>query len=331
MSPWLIFFLSATAIILAGSRLTRDGDAIADGTGLGGAWVGAILIAGATSLPELLTGINAARQGHANLSLGDLFGSSMANMLILAAADLSNPRLPVLSRVTGNQVMVAALAIVLTTLALTGALAQPASLLGGIGWGPIAVVVIYILGMRLLHVNRHQGAFQSAEEVAKEAAAAPPLMGAIIGFTLSAVVIVLAAPYLASSAAAIADLLGITKGFAGMILLALTTSLPEIVVSIAGVRAWAYDIVVGNLLGSNAFNMAILLPLDIANGPRAVLASMEPAAQIGALFAILMMGQVVMGILHRPQRRVWYLEPHAIFLVLTYLAGMFLAYRSQGG
>jgi cation:H+ antiporter len=150
---------------------------------------------------------------------------------------------------------------------------------------------------------------------------------AVIGFAISALAIIVAARYLASSADTLATQMGISLGFAGMILLSAVTTLPEIVVSIAGVRNGAYDMVVGNLFGSNCFNVGILVILDMADGSGPILKTMEPTMRIAALFGILMMGQAILGILHKPQRRVWYLEPHALFLVLTYAAGMFLAYR----
>lgn len=89
MPAWLIFAVASAAVVVAGVRLARDGDVIAERTGLGGAWVGAILLAAATSLPELTTDIFAVRQGQVSLAVGDLFGSSMVNMLILAVADLA--------------------------------------------------------------------------------------------------------------------------------------------------------------------------------------------------------------------------------------------------
>jgi hypothetical protein len=70
------------------ARRARDGDAIAQRTGLGATRVGAILVAGGTSLPETSTGVAAIRQGQVDLGIGDLFGSNMANMAILALADL---------------------------------------------------------------------------------------------------------------------------------------------------------------------------------------------------------------------------------------------------
>jgi cation:H+ antiporter len=120
MSAWVVFALSAAIVAAAGSRLARDGDAIAKGTGLGGMWVGAIVIAAATSLPELATDVSAVWQGHAGLAVGDLLGSSMINMLILAVADLLSRRTRILNRVAVNQAVVGTLAVLLTAFAAAG-------------------------------------------------------------------------------------------------------------------------------------------------------------------------------------------------------------------
>lgn len=85
----VIFIASASLLVGAGIRLARDGDVVAAGTGLGGMWVGAILVAAVTSLPELTTDVSAVWQGAPALAVGDLFGSNMANMLILATPRLS--------------------------------------------------------------------------------------------------------------------------------------------------------------------------------------------------------------------------------------------------
>ncbi len=330
MSPWLVFFLSAAAVVLAGSRLSRDGDTIAERTGLGGAWVGAVLVSGATSLPELATDIAAVRMGERSLAVGDLFGSNMANMLILAVADLSVRRVQVLSRVTVNQVLVGLVAILLTSLAAVGIVTPLRLQLAGIGWATLALGVSYLLGMRLLHVNRGQTAFAGEAEAAEHAARLPSLRTAIIGFILSAAGILAAAPFLARSAGQIAEELGLASGFVGMVLLALTTSLPEVTVSVAAVRAGSYDLAVGNLLGSNAFNMAILPVLDAVDGPAPLLTGLEPGLLVGALFGILLMGQVLLGILNRSERRIWYLEPDALFLIATYGLGLWLVYQAGG-
>jgi len=330
MPAWLVFLLSGAVVVLAGIRLSRDGDAIALRTGLGGAWVGTIFVAAATSLPEITTDLYAVRQGTPNLAVGDLFGSSMANILILALADLSTRQVRVLTRVAINQALVGALAIALTATAAAGVLTGGTFTVLGIGWAPLAIALGYAAGMRTLYLNRREPPFETAaEEVAAEVAA-PPLRQAVLGFALAAVVILVAARFLAGSAAELADQLGISTGFAGVILLAGTTSLPELVVSIASVRAGSYDLAVGNLLGSNCFNMTILLALDVADGPSSLLARAEPSVLVAAVFAMLLMAQVLMEILNRAEQRVWYLEPGALLLVATYGAGLYLSHQAGG-
>ena len=328
MSAWLVFLLSGAVVVLAGIRLSRDGDAIADRTGLGGAWVGAILVAAATSLPELTTDLYAVRQGTSALAIGDLFGSSMANMLILAIADLTIRQVRVLTRVTINQALVGSLAIALTATAAAGTLTGRGLTLFGIGWAPLAIFFGYAAGMRVLHFNRPEPPFETPAEVAEGVRQAPALRRALLGFGLAALAIVLAARYLASSTAELAELLGISTGFAGMVLLAVATSLPELVVSLESVRRGSYDLAVGNLLGSNCFNMVILFALDLADGPGSLLAQAGPEAPVGALFAILLMGQVLLEVLNRAERRVWFLEPNALLLALMYLLGLYLTYQT---
>jgi cation:H+ antiporter len=80
--PWAIFLLSAAVIVYAGTKLSRYGDQIADLTGLGGLWIGVVLMAGATSLPDIFTDVSAALMNAPDLAAGDLFGSNMANVLI---------------------------------------------------------------------------------------------------------------------------------------------------------------------------------------------------------------------------------------------------------
>jgi cation:H+ antiporter len=326
MPVWIVFLLSAAAVVAAGARLSRDGDTIAERTGLGGAWVGAILLAGATSLPELATGIYAVRSGAISLAIGDIFGSCMGNLMILGVADLCVRKVGILNRVAVNQVLVGVLGMILLAVAAAGIVAPLNFSLLNWGWAPLAIGLTYFLGMRLLHVNRGQPPFETADEAKAHAASAPSLRTAIIGFAISAGVILFAARYLATSAEQIAGMLGLSSGFVGMVLLALVTSLPEATVSVAAVRSGSYDLAVGNLLGSNCFNVTILFVHDWVDGPLPILAKVGPGLLVGALFAIILTGQAVLGILNRSERRIWFLEPDAVFLLLTYGAGLYLAY-----
>jgi cation:H+ antiporter len=324
---WLEFVLSGAVVAAAGIRLARDGDAIAARTGLGGLWVGAILVAAATSLPELTTDIAAVRQGHPSLAVGDLFGSNLANLAILAIADLAVRHTRILTRVAINQALVGVLGICLAAIAAAGVLSSSFSL-AGLAWPTLAIAFTYGAGMRLLHRNRPEPPFRTAEDVVAARRRAAPLRRAITGFGLSALVILIAAPFLARSAVLVAVQLGLSTGFMGLLLVALATSLPELAVSVESIRNKAYDLTVGNLLGSNCFNMAALVVLDVADGSGSLLARSDGTVLIGAVFGMLMTGLALLDILNKSEKRVWVLEPGPAFMLLAYAAGLYLAFRA---
>jgi cation:H+ antiporter len=293
---------------------------------MGGAWVGAVLVAGATSLPEITTNLSAVRQGTPNLALGDLFGAGMTNMLVLAIADLFTRNVRVLTRVIVNQALVGSLAISLTAIAAAGIITGHSLTIMGIGWAPLAAAIGYIGGMRLMHVSRTEPPFEVEPKAADQAGRRPLQRSAFVGFSLAALAILLAAPFLARSSADLAEILGLSTGFIGGTLLAITTTLPETVVVVASIRRASYDLAVGNLLGSNCFNMFILFVLDVADGPNSLLAQGDPVVLVGALFSMLLTGQVLLDVLSKSDRMRWYVEPGPVLLIMTYGLGVYLMY-----
>jgi len=328
VTAWILFALSAGAVAAAGYRLAIDGHVISEGTGLGGMWVGAILIAAATSLPELLTDINAVWQGRPSLAVGDLFGSNMANMMLLAVADLLTRHTRILTRVAVNQALVGTLAICLMAVAAIGLALGPAYAIGVVGPATLIVALAYIGGMYIINRNRGEPPFRTPEQAAAARPSRARLRTSVVGFAGAALVIVVAAPYLAWSAATLAERLGIAEGFAGMVLLALVTSLPEAAVSVTGIRTGAYQLAVGNLLGSSCFNMFALVPLDIVHGTGALLGDVSPTLAVGALFAILLTGLAMMDILNKAERRIWLVEPSPALMLLTYVAGLWMMHAA---
>lgn len=336
MSPTetaILFLASASAVVVAGVALARSGDVIAARTRLGGIWVGSIFLALATSLPELTTDIAAIRLGAPDLAAGDIFGSSMANMLILAIVALT-PGAELFRRAALDHVLSASLAIILTAIAAISVLiALPATWLG-IGAGPLLLLLAYLAGTRTLY--RHSQVLQAAgttPEIAAGAAAAaggpgelPSLRRAIVGFGLAALVILVAAPALATSAERIAELTGIGSSFIGTVLVGLATSLPELATSLAAVRIAAYDLAIGNLFGSNAVNMALFAPLDLAGGATPLFAVISEVHAITALVAIILMGIALGAVVYRTRLPGARLESVSFIMLLVYVAGLFFVY-----
>ena len=321
----VVFALSAGAVAGAGIVLARSGDAIAERTGLGGLVVGMFLLAGATSLPEIATDVSAALADAPDLAVGDLFGSSMANMAILALVDLVY-RGRVWTRVGLGQARLAAVAIALTSIALLALLVPREFAIGWIGIETIVIVAGYLAATAWIGRTRRTGRREhdgSGEIIAptgwgEEAEAGAPLRSVVIRFGLAAVVVLVAAPVVALSAKGIADETGVGQTFVGTFLLAATTSLPELVASLTAVRIGAHDLAVGNLFGSNAFNMVALFAADLAYFPGPILAAVSPAQAVAGVGAILLMALALAAVIHGTETRIRRLEPDAVGVLLVY-------------
>jgi cation:H+ antiporter len=330
--PWVLFAVSTIVIVLAGTKVARCGDRIAELTGLGRLWIGAVLVATATSLPELFTDVSAALLDAPDLAVGDLFGSNMANMLILGIIDLLHRQKRVWQQAAYGQTLIAALAMALTGLAGALILFKVGITHLGVGLGSLLLLIIYVLGMRVVYrqedVHRRQKESVRVVEAGKDLGAATirhaALKRALGGFSLAALAILVAAPFLATSAKDIAEMTGISQTYIGTSLVAITTSLPELVTALAAVRLGAFDLAVGNLFGSNAFNMAVLFIVDVAYRSGPLLSAVSPAHAITALWSIILMNIGLMGIIYRAEKRFLLIEPDSLLIIVSYALGMWL-------
>ena len=335
---WLLFFFSAGVIVIAGTALSRYGDEIAEHTGLGGLWIGVLLMAGATSLPELFTSMSAAWLEAPDLAAGDLFGAVMTNMLTLGLIDLAYRHRQVWRQATLEHALAAALAMVLTGLAALFVLLRLNWSLWGVGLDTLALAGIYLLGMRVVYrqedVKRQERqrdrVVEAMEAEAVGRGSRRALRRASFGFIVAAGALLIAAPLLAGSAKTIASETGISTTFLGSTLVAVVTSLPELVSSLAAVRLGAYDLAVGNLYGSNAFNMAALFAADVAYRQGPLLSAVDQAHIVTALWGILLMNLGLMGIIYRAEKRYVLIEPDSMLMLVGVALGFWLLYRFSG-
>jgi cation:H+ antiporter len=327
----LQFVIAALVIIVAGAALTRFADAIADLTKMGKLLVGSILLAGATSLPELTVDINAVRLGMPDLAVGDLVGSSLFNLLILAVLDLTHrSRGKMLSRTAAAHALSGTAGISLAALAALSILVShrwPGFAVGGIGVGCIAIFVAYAFVVRLVFYDQRVSAQQAGShgQDVLVPAGGLTLPKAILGFIISAAVIVVAGPFMAEAAGTLAELTGLGNTFMGSTLVAFCTSLPELVATITALRMGAFDLAIGNIYGSNAFNMVLLLPLDLV-APGSLLAVVSETHAITCLCTVLITSIALMGQLYHAERRIHFLEPDALLVILLVFGSLALIY-----
>jgi cation:H+ antiporter len=321
------FTLLAVVVVVAGTVLAHCADAIAEATGLGRLLIGSVLLAGTTSLPELVVDIAAIRMDLPDLAVGDLLGSSMMNLMILAVLDMTRySRGRMLSRKASAHSLSAVFGIGMTALIgvaiVTTREFESWSFLGIHAWLWLAAVA-YMLGVRLVYLDQKISAVAATEQVAATEPnhSSQPIWKAAVGFVIAAAVIVVAGPYLAESAGKIAVLSGLGKSFVGTTLVALSTSLPELAASYAAIRMGAHDLAIGNVFGSNAFNMLLFAPLDVFC-PGALLAITSPVHVVSALVVIAAMCVVMISQLYHVERRTPFLEPNAMMLVFLIVAGL---------
>ncbi len=322
----LIFVTSAAVIVVASTYLVRRADAIAEATGIGRIWIGSVLLAVTTSMPEVVTGVSAVRLHQPNLAIGDLFGACMANMLILAVLDLVPPRGRVFKEAAFENTLGACLAILMTALAVVFVMERPTWTLVGITPQSLVLLLVYMGGTRAVYRNGVRK-IEREPEHAEVRAARKSLRRPLLEFGAAALCIVLAAPVLAWSAGRIAILSGLGMTFVGTWMVGLATTLPEFVTAFAAIRIGAFDLAVGDLFGSISFNMVIFFVLDAARPNGSIFAVANPAHVISGSLGIVMAVLGLAGIVYRAERRYALIEPGSALMVVAYVLGILMLYH----
>jgi len=322
------FAICGIIIFFAGQKLSHYGDLISSLSGLGRAWIGLILMASITSLPELMVGISSsAIIESADLAVGDILGSCALNLGILAMMDAFVPnRKPIFGTASQNHVIAAAMGIVLIVMAGAGIfLPEDYMIVGGLGLISFSFIVIYFGSIFLIY--RFDLKQKVAEAVKHEAKEGMSLSKVVLHFSGYAIVIVGAALMLPHFTDNIATMAGLDKSFAGTLLLAVATSLPEIAVSIAAVRLGAVDMAVGNLLGSNLFNILILAIDDIFYTKGNLLKDASDMNLISCLATVLMAAIAIIGLSYRLEAKRFWLAWDALLIFSIYIANMVILYN----
>ncbi len=259
-----VFIASAAAVIFLGVQLAKYGDALATLTGWGRLFVGSILVALATSLPELSNNITAVRIDNPQLALGNVVGANMVNMFTMAVLALIFGGRRFLQRVAPEQGYLIVLAAILTGLAVMfagwHALAPGAITeldVWAIGLPSLFLLAVYVIGMRLVYQRRPAG---DADDAAEDPGMT--LRRAWLIFSLVSVGVIIAGVFLAQSADWIANATGISSGVLGILAVSIVTTMPEASAAVAAARMGAADLGVAGLYGSCVFNATILAYAD---------------------------------------------------------------------
>ena len=324
------FVLASAVVLLAGIRLARYGDVIAVRTGLGRTWMGLVVMAAVTSLPELVTGASAiAIVDVPDIAAGDAIGSCMFNLLILAMLDFRNPA-PLSASIHQGHVLAAGFGMVqlgLAALAMAAGASGP--VIGWIGVQSVAFLGVFGFAARLIFKYERGRVSELAEEIAGEAEKRMSLRGAVVRYVAAAAFLVSAAAYLPAAAEHLAEATGLGQSFVGSLFVAASTSLPEVVVSVAAARLGALDMAAANLFGSNIFNIAVLGVDDLLYTRGSLLAQVSGVHLVSLLVAMVMTAVAIIGLTYRAQKKRFRLSWDSVFIAGLYAVGVWLIWKLQ--
>ncbi len=332
MILWIEFIICTLVIVYSGIKLSKYGDIIAEKTGLGRTWIGVVLMASVTSLPELVTGISSVTYaGVPNIAVGDVLGSCVFNMFILAILDAAYRPMPISAKAHHGHILSAGFGIfLLCIVAISLFLKNQIFSLGWIGLYSLLFVLIYFIAMRLIYSYEKKQISEFVKEIAAELKYKEiPIKTAIVNYSLYAVVVIISAIFLPKIGEGIAETTGLGQTFVGNIFIAVSTSLPEVVVSLAAVKIDAIDLAIGNLFGSNIFNILILAIDDVFFTEGPLLSFADSAHEISALSAIVMTAIAIIGLTYRTEKKPLFLAWDSIGIIIMYIINLMLLYMMR--
>ncbi len=341
-----VFVVSAAVIWFAGTRMVRLVDRFAKRTGMGQGFAGMLLLGGIVSLTEISTVSTAAFTGSPLLALNNLLGSESINLFLLAAVDPLSGREALTSFVAKPaMLMQGTLVILLLSLVAMAMVAGDPVILGVGPWS--TALLLCCLGA-LWMSSRYQGreAWIPAEEAEQDSGEAvekpsgsadargrpqeslPLLIAKLAGF---ACIIFVGGFSLSMTGDALAQQTGLGQSFVGFLLVGLSTSMPELSTITAAIRLKRYEMAIGDILGSNVFNLLLIFLTDVVyTGEGTVLDHGGRFEFFAALLGILMTAILLLGLLERRDKTILKMGYDSLAILLVFLGGVCLLFGLSG-
>jgi len=327
------FLLAAAVIGVVGTRLAGVVDQIADRTGIGEAVAGAVLMGGATSLPGLVVSVVAAAEGNASLAVGNAVGGIAVQTTFIVVADLAYRRenLEHAAASLGN-IFNCLLLLVLLAVVVVGASVPDVAVLGV---SPVTALLIFLYLYGTVLVGRVERepmwkpkvTSETRQDTPDPAATEASLRRMLGRFAILAVAVGGAGYLVARSGLSLVEETGVSGTVVGTFATSIATSLPELVTSIAAVRAGALTLAVGGIVGGNAFDLLFIAAADIAYRPGAVYTALTDADVFVLGWAMLLVGILGAGLVRREREGIGF---EGVGVLLTYVLGLVVVTQLPG-
>ncbi len=330
---WVLFCLSVLLVLFGGVRLARAGDMIAEKTGIDRAWIGLVIISFATTLPELVTSVSSILLvKEPDLAAGNCFGSMAFNLLLVTFMDLFGNRRLAREEMNRGLFLSAGILLFLLLVIQFSIFSLRFNWLSTLRFGNVDIssffiIVVYFLTSRLIFTYGRNGV-SSSETVTEELNYVNSTLGkSFLLYLLAAFCVLVGGMLLAETADRIAIETGIGQTFIGSTAVGITTSLPEMVVAFTAIRLGAHEMVLGNILGANLFNLIIVALCDLLYPQSILLSSIDVTHSVTILLVILMTTVVMLGQFFPPRRKVAGLGWDSLSLFFLYGIGVTLLFE----
>jgi cation:H+ antiporter len=335
-----IFAAAAACVWAAGTKLSAYASAISAHTGVGKALLGLLLLGGITSLPELAVSLTSAYSGNAPLAVNNILGGVTMQVAILAIADFAIGRRALTSVVPDPVVILqGSLNVLLLSLVPVAILVGDVSFLGVGAWA-WAILALALFSFHKLAQSEGRTPWQprdlrptaaqqrSSKRKKKEKGdETEDTLRVVVGKTLVAGTVILVAGFLISrTAEAIAEQTGLGASFVGAVLVAISTSLPEVSTVLSAVRLGHYTMAISDILGTNLFDIGLLFAIDAAAGGDPVLNRVGAFSAVGAMLGIAVTALFLIGLAERRDRTVLRMGVDSAAVLVVYLGGLGLLY-----
>lgn len=336
-----IFAGAAVCVWFAGARITGFADQISGKTGIGHAVIGMLLLGGVTSLPEIGVTLTASLGGNSSLAINNLFGSIAMQVAILALIDFVIGRRALTAAVPEPSVMLqGALNVLLLSVAAAGMVVGDVGVLG-IGLWSWASLALYVgsvwvlsrergrrpwLAARRGEVDRSLIEEQSEREEERENGDELSLSALVWRTAAVAAVILVAGYLLTKTGEAIAQQTGLGSSFVGFVLIAISTSLPELSTALTAARRGLFTLAISDILGTNLINVGLIFLVDVAASGGPALNAVGTFSVFGALLGIVVTALFLAGLAERRNATVARLGLDSVAVAIVYLGGLVLLY-----
>lgn len=329
---WIKFLISIIIIFYCGRKLSFYGDILSQKTGLSGGFIGVILLGAITSLPELITTISSVSLvKNVDLAWGNILGSNLLNLCILSVADIFINKQDKIRIFDKGNVLTGSLSIIITSFSLIGVLTgKDLIFFHRISIYTVIILFVYFAGSYILFRNARKEMALPQNEGIEEISEISNIRLLLI-FLINALLIVAAGINVTYACDEIATITGLGATFVGTLFLALTTSLPEIVVSVSAIKFGAISMAAGNILGSNFFNISILGFSDIFynSGTGSLYLDASKINALTGIMFIIITNIILMGMIYKSNKRFFKLGYDSIIVIILYIITFYYIYEAM--